>query len=250
MNDAVGLVLAAGKGTRMHSDLAKVLHPICGQPMLFYPLAVLKELGLARVLVVVGYQAERIQELFATAGVEWVVQVEQQGTAHAVNCALPHLAGSDRPVLICCGDTPLVTAKTLGAFLGSHLSAAVDLSILSAVLEQPAQYGRILRDCRQQVVAIVEAVDAREEELDIREVNTGIYCASVEMLRAVVPLIDNGNVQGEYYLTDMVQRAVEQGWRVQAVVASNFQEFLGVNTREELAAATEVISKRSRSASR
>ena len=238
------MILAAGKGTRMHSDLAKVLHPICGKPMLSYPLAAVRGLGCTRILAVIGHQAERIQELFAATPVEWVVQSQQLGTAHAILCALPRLTAFTGTVLICCGDTPLLTAETLKTLLERHHQAGVDLSVLTMVLEEPGSYGRILRDGRGRVEGIVEAKDARVEQRGIHEVNTGIYCARADLLHAVIPSIGNANAQGEYYLTDLVHRAVEQGWKVETVVAADPQEFLGVNTRGELAAAAVIISLR------
>ena len=244
MKDVAALVLAAGKGTRMYSDLAKVLHPICSRPMLSYPLAALEELKLDRVLVVVGHQAESIQEVFAEASVEWVLQTEQLGTGHAVFCALPHLADFAGSVLICCGDTPLLTTETLQMFQSNHLNSDNDLSVLSMLLEEPGSYGRIVRSPAGKVSGIVEAKDATDEELGINEVNTGIYCASVDLLRAVIPEIGDANMQGEYYLTDVVKLAVELGYRVQAVAASDPIEFLGVNTKEELETAERVIAQR------
>ncbi|MGD8504603.1 MAG: NTP transferase domain-containing protein [Syntrophobacterales bacterium] len=244
MNNVVALVLAAGKGTRMYSDLAKVLHPICGRPMLAYALAAVQQLGLARILVVVGHQAERIQEVFAGSPVEWVLQTEQLGTAHAVQCALPHLTDHGGSVLICCGDTPLLTAETLRMFQVEHMNRGADLSVLSMLLDEPGSYGRVVRDSGGEVSAIIEAKDANEQERTIREVNTGIYCASADLLRAVLPDVENANVQGEYYLTDLVQMSAKRGWNVQAVTASDPIEFLGVNTNEELEAAERVIAQR------
>jgi bifunctional UDP-N-acetylglucosamine pyrophosphorylase/glucosamine-1-phosphate N-acetyltransferase len=244
MEETVALILAAGKGTRMHSNLAKVLHPICGKPMLSYPLAALRELGCNRILAVIGHQAERIQQVFAPMQVEWVVQSQQLGTAHAVLCALPRLTGFTGTVLICCGDTPLLTADTLKTFLGRHHETGVDLSVLTMVLEEPGSYGRILRDSQGRVEGIVEAKDARVEQHGIPEVNTGIYSARADLLHAVIPSIGNANVQKEYYLTDLVHKAAEQGWKVETVVAADPQEFLGVNTRDELAQAAAIISLR------
>ena len=243
MKDTAALVLAAGKGTRMYSDLAKVLHPICGRPMLSYTLIAVEELEFDRVLVVVGHQAERIREVFAEAQVEWVLQSQQLGTAHAVQCALPHLADHGGSVLICCGDTPLLTAETLRMFQVEHMNRGADLSVLSMLLDEPGSYGRVVRDSGGEVSAIIEAKDATEQELTIREVNTGIYCASADLLRAVLPDIENANAQGEYYLTDLVQMSAGRGLNVQAVTASDPMEFLGVNTEEELAAAEEVIAR-------
>ena len=244
MKDTVALVLAAGKGTRMYSDLAKVLHPICGRPMLSYTLMAVEELEVDRVLVVVGHQAERIREVFADAQVEWVLQSQQLGTANAVQCALPHLADHGGSVLICCGDTPLLTAKTLRMFQDEHMNRGADLSVLSMLLDEPGSYGRVVRDSRGEVSAIIEAKDATEQERTIKEVNTGIYCASADLLRAVLPDVENANVQGEYYLTDVVEMAAGRGWKVHAVAASDPIEFMGVNTEEELTAAERVIEQR------
>jgi bifunctional UDP-N-acetylglucosamine pyrophosphorylase/glucosamine-1-phosphate N-acetyltransferase len=245
MKNVAALVLAAGKGTRMYSDLAKVLHPLSGRPMLSYALAVLEELRLDRVLVVVGHQAESIREIFAEAQLEWVLQTEQLGTGHAVLCALPHLAGFGGSVLICCGDTPLLTAETLRMFLTAHENSADDLSVLSMLLEEPGSYGRIVRNSAGEVTGIVEAKDATGTESDIREVNTGIYCVDAALLHDVIPEISNANAQGEYYLTDMVMLAVARGWKVQAVAGSDPTEFMGVNTKKELAVAERIIGQRS-----
>lgn len=230
----------------MYSDLAKVLHPICGRPMLAYPLAALEELNLGRVLVVVGHQAASIQDIFSGAPVEWVLQSEQLGTGHAVLCALPHLADFVGSVLICCGDAPLLTTATLQLFLTNHLKSDNDLSVLSMLLDEPGSYGRIVRNSAGEVSGIVEAKDATGEEKEIREVNTGIYCARTALLQGVIPEISNTNVQGEYYLTDMVKLAVERGWKVQALAGSDPTEFLGVNTNEELEEAERVIAGRHR----
>ena len=245
MKNVAALVLAAGKGTRMYSDLAKVLHPICGRPMLSYALAALEPLRLGRVVVVVGHQAESIQQVFSEASVEWVLQAEQLGTGHAVLCALPHLADFAGAVLICCGDTPLLTTESLRMFLTAHLNSDNDLSVFTMLLEEPGSYGRILRNSAGEVSGIVEAKDVTGKESDIREVNTGIYCVGAVLLQGVIPEISNANAQGEYYLTDLVQLAVERGWRVQAVAGSDPREFMGVNTHEELAVAERVIAQRS-----
>jgi len=245
MKNVAALVLAAGKGTRMYSDLAKVLHPIYGRPMLSYVLGAIEELRLGRVLVAVGHQAESIQEIFAEAPVEWVLQAEQLGTGHAVLCALPHLGDFAGPVLICCGDTPLLSSKTLRSFISGHVNGDAALSVLSMVLEQPRGYGRIIRNSQGVVSEIVEERDASEQQRNIREVNTGIYCANADLLRTLIPQLKNDNAQGEYYLTDLVEKAVEAGWKVQSIAASNPKEFQGVNSKEELAMAERVIAQRS-----
>ena len=249
MRDTVALILAAGKGTRMYSELAKVLHPICDRPMLSYPLAAVKGLPCDRIFAVIGHQAERIQEVFAAEQVEWVVQSQQLGTAHAVLCALPRLTGFTGMVLICCGDTPLLTAETLRNFLDRHHEAEADLSVLTMILGEPGSYGGSVRDSRGKVEGIVEAKDAPVGQRGIHEVNTGVYCARADLLQAVIPSIGNANAQAEYYLTDLVHKAVEQGWKVETVVAADPREFLGVNTREELAQAAVIISLRLRHSS-
>jgi bifunctional UDP-N-acetylglucosamine pyrophosphorylase/glucosamine-1-phosphate N-acetyltransferase len=212
--------------------------------MLSYTLIAVEELGVDRVLVVVGHQAERIREVFAEAQVEWVLQSQQLGTAHAVQCALPHLTDHEGSVLICCGDTPLLTAETLRMFQVEHMNRGADLSVLSMLLDEPGSYGRVVRDSGGEVSAIIEAKDANEQERAIREVNSGIYCASAGLLRTVLPDVGKANVQGEYYLTDLVQMSAGRGWNVQAVTASDPLEFLGVNTNEELKVAEEIIAQR------
>jgi bifunctional UDP-N-acetylglucosamine pyrophosphorylase/glucosamine-1-phosphate N-acetyltransferase len=246
MEETVALILAAGKGTRMRSDLAKVLHPICGVPMLSYSLAAVQGLGCKRILVVIGHQAERIQRAFARAQVEWVLQSRQTGTADAVRCALPKLADFAGTVVICCGDTPLLTSQTLRTFMERHYKARAALSILTMVLAEPGSYGRILRDGQGRVRGVIEAKDAGEEERGIHEVNTGVYCATAGLLHAIIPSIGNANVQSEYYLTDLVHRTVDQGWKVETVVAADAEEFLGINTQEDLATAAAVIVGRTR----
>jgi bifunctional UDP-N-acetylglucosamine pyrophosphorylase/glucosamine-1-phosphate N-acetyltransferase len=154
------------------------------------------------------------------------------------------LADHGGSVLICCGDTPLLTAETLRKFQVEHMNRGADLSVLSMLLDEPGSYGRVVRDSGGEVSAIIEAKDATEQERTIREVNTGIYCASADLLRAVLPDVENANIQGEYYLTDLVQMSAGRGWNVQAVTASDPIEFLGVNTEEELAAAEEIIAQR------
>ncbi|MBW1981433.1 MAG: NTP transferase domain-containing protein [Deltaproteobacteria bacterium] len=244
MKDVVGLILAAGKGTRMHSELAKVLHPICDRPMLSYTLAALRQAGVARIIVVIGHQAERIRDIFAAEEVEWVLQSEQLGTAHAVECALPCLGDFQGTILICCGDTPLLTAETLARFVTAHQQADVDLTVLTTILQQPASYGRVVRDGRGRIIRIVESKDAGVQERAIREINSGIYCARAELLRRLIPKIDNNNAQGEYYLTDMVEKALAEKRQVDGFTVLDSQEILGVNTPEELAAVARLLADR------
>src|SRR5262245_6867864 len=155
-DDTAALVLAAGQGTRMNSDLAKVLHPMAGRPLLGYVLASLDDLGVGRTLVVVGHQHERVREAFAHAEVEWVLQAEQRGTGHAVLMAGPALEDFDGTLLVVCGDTPLLRAATLHGLLEQHAAAAAAVTVLSTRVPDPRGYGRIVRDATDGIAAIVE----------------------------------------------------------------------------------------------
>ena len=171
----VALVLAAGQGTRMKSDLAKVLHPMAGQPLLAYVLAMLDELAVGRTVVVIGHQREKVRAAFADAEVEWAVQAEQRGTGHAVLCAGPALEGFEGTLLVVCGDTPLLTAKTHHDLLAGHAASGAAVTVLSMKLPDPTGYGRIVRDADGGIERIVEQRDASPEIRAIDEVNSGIY---------------------------------------------------------------------------
>jgi bifunctional UDP-N-acetylglucosamine pyrophosphorylase / glucosamine-1-phosphate N-acetyltransferase len=236
----VALVLAAGQGTRMQSDLAKVLHPMAGRPLLAWVLDSVRELGVDRVLTVVGHQRERVIEAFAGAGVEWVVQAEQCGTGHAVRMAGPALAGFAGTLLVVCGDTPLLRAGTLHALLEGHAARDAAVTVLSMRVPEPRGYGRILRDGRGGLSAIVEERDATPEQRRIDEVNSGVYAFNYPALAGALSTLTVRNAQGEYYLTDTVARLGRDGLETAVVCADDYRELLGINTVEQLAEAARV----------
>lgn len=225
------VILAAGKGTRMRSDLPKVLHPIGGVPMLGRVIEAAKQLGEVQITVVIGHGAQRVRERFADSGVKFVEQTEQLGTGHAVAQAIPNFrAGST--VLVLYGDVPLVKTGTLQSLLSASEKGP---ALLSVEMANPAGYGRIVRDEAGRVLAIVEEKDADADTLAIREINTGILAAPGDLLAQWLPQLSNNNAQGEYYLTDVVARSVGEEIGVTGVRASDPLEVAGVNSRAQQA---------------
>jgi bifunctional UDP-N-acetylglucosamine pyrophosphorylase/glucosamine-1-phosphate N-acetyltransferase len=225
------LVLAAGAGKRMRSSLPKVLQPLAGRPLLAHVLATARELSPRKVIVVHGHGAEAVRQAFNGENVEWVLQDEQLGTAHAVMQAMPQVS-ADADVLILYGDVPLTRAATLKRLL----EAADDgLAVLTAEPADPAAYGRIVRDGGGGVAKIVEERDASPAERAIREINAGFYALSARRLSAWLKKIDNRNAQKEYYLTELVSLAVDERVPVTAVKTDAAWEAAGVNTPRELA---------------
>jgi bifunctional UDP-N-acetylglucosamine pyrophosphorylase/glucosamine-1-phosphate N-acetyltransferase len=237
------LVLAAGKGKRMKSDIAKVLHEVAGRPMLSYVLDRTSELGAARAIVVVGHKKESVISMLPS-GVGHAVQEPQLGTGHAVMCAENLFRDTQGDILILYGDVPLITTPTIRSLLENHRTASNSGTILTAVLDEPAGYGRIVRKAEGGVDSIVEHKDAGPEELAIKEINTGICCFKIADLLAVLTEIKDDNAQGEYYITDAVGLMRSRGMRVGAVVAANPAETEGINTEEQRAAA-EIAMKNS-----
>ncbi len=234
------LVLAAGKGTRMKSGRAKVLHEIAGRPMLGFPVVLAEALSPARLVVVIGRDAEQVEAAFAGRAT-FVMQAEQRGTGHAVLQARSALEGFNGDVLILYGDTPLLRPSSVARMTALRDKTAADLVILSARLPLP---GRIVRGSDGRVTRIVEMTDATPEELAIEEGNTGVYLVSSELLWKALSQVDDRNEQGEIYLTDIVERAVADGRRIEALLLDDPDEALGVNTRAELAKAAAVVRRR------
>jgi bifunctional UDP-N-acetylglucosamine pyrophosphorylase/glucosamine-1-phosphate N-acetyltransferase len=234
------IILAAGEGTRMRSDLAKVLHEIGGRPMLGYPLAVAEALDPAHLLVVIGCDAGQVEERFRGRAC-FVVQSERRGTGHAAQQALPILSGFSGEVLILYGDTPLLCAETIRRMRALKAERRADLVLLTARLPLP---GRVARDASGRVARIVEVTDASPEELAIEEGNTGVYLLDSELLAKTLAQLDDRNQQGELYLTDIVSLAVAQGMAVEALLLDDADEALGVNSRAELARAAAVLRRR------
>ena len=243
-SDTAAIVLAAGQGTRMNSDLAKVLHPMCGQPLLAHVLAALDETGGARVLGVVGHQRDRVRSTFPRPGIEWVVQAEQRGTGHAIQMAGPALAGFTGNLLVVCGDTPLLRGATLHALLEHHADSGAAVTVLSTRVPDASGYGRIVRDAGGGRVAIVEERDATPAQKSIDEINSGIYVFRYPVLEAVLGRLTTGNAQGEYYLTDTLSLIQDAGHPAEVLCADDWHEMLGINTPDQLAEAERIHARR------
>ena len=232
----VGVILAAGQGTRMKSERAKVLHEICGRPMVHYVLEASREAGVSRHILVVGHQAEQVRERIGEGpGIEYALQAEQKGTGHALLQAAPLLQGYEGHVLVLCGDTPLLTAWVLRSLMDHHRESGAAATLLVASLENPAGYGRVLRDRNGRVIRIVEERDAGPAEAAVREINTGIYCFRAPSVFRALHSLAPDNAQGEYYLTDVVAVLVSRGEKVETVVAGDPSVVAGINNRRQLA---------------
>ncbi|MEK3764191.1 MULTISPECIES: bifunctional UDP-N-acetylglucosamine diphosphorylase/glucosamine-1-phosphate N-acetyltransferase GlmU [unclassified Solibacillus] len=243
MTNIYAVVLAAGQGTRMKSKLYKVLHPVCGKPMVEHVIDHIGSLDVERVVTVVGHGAELVQETLGNKS-EYVLQAEQLGTAHAVQQAEPILKGLTGTTLVVCGDTPLIRPETMQALLDHHASENAKATILTAVTDNPTGYGRILRNEDGQVSQIVEQKDATQEQQLVKEINTGTYCFDNEALFEALKQVKNENAQGEYYLPDVIEILQKQGEIVAAHVTDSFDETLGVNDRFALSQAEELMRAR------
>ena len=254
------IILAAGKGTRMHSDLPKVLHKVAGEPLLSHVIDGANELSPDTVHVVVGHEAELVQETIAKENISWCLQKEQLGTGHAVQQAI-HKIDDKQDILILYGDVPLIKKETLQKLI-NNLSNK-QLVLLSAILEDPSGYGRIIRKnstntysqgevqknsnnekSENNVLAIVEQKDADTATLNIKEINSGILAARAGDLKNWLANITNNNAQQEYYLTDCIALAVQKGRNVEAIVCDNEEEILGVNNKQHLALVERIFQKR------
>lgn len=243
MTNIFAIVLAAGQGTRMKSKLYKVLHPVCGKPMVQHVVDHIDTLDVERIVTVVGHGAEMVKEQLGTQS-EYVLQAEQLGTAHAVQQAEPILGTLEGTTLVVCGDTPLIRPETMKALFDYHTEQNAKATILTAVAADPTGYGRILRDVDGNVAQIVEQKDATEEQRKVTEINTGTYCFDNKALFEALKLVKNDNAQGEYYLPDVIEILQKQGEIVSAYVTDHFDETLGVNDRFALSQAEELMRAR------
>ncbi|KOR17048.1 bifunctional N-acetylglucosamine-1-phosphate uridyltransferase/glucosamine-1-phosphate acetyltransferase [Acinetobacter sp. C15] len=226
------IILAAGKGTRMRSSLPKVLQPLAGRPLLGHVIQTAKQLHAQNIITIYGHGGEHVQQQFQQENIQWVEQAEQLGTGHAVQMTLPVLP-QEGMSLILYGDVPLVRQETLDQLLA--VSSATGIGMITLNVDNPTGYGRIIRD-NDKIQAIVEHKDATEQQRQIQEINTGIYCVSNQKLHAWLPKLSNNNAQGEYYLTDIVAMAVADGLEIASIQPELAYEVEGVNDRLQLAA--------------
>lgn len=241
MQDVAAIILAAGKGTRMKSNRAKVLHEIVGVPMIRYvvetALSVVDE-----VVVVIGHEAGAVQKALAAYPMpRFAVQEEQLGTGHAVVCAIPEVSAAVQDVVVLCGDTPLIKPTTVRGLIDQHKARECDLTLIATTLAEPFGYGRIVSDAHGNPIRIVEESDASESEKKIRIVNTGTYCINMAFLKKALAGLKNDNAQGEFYLTDVVEQAYQDGKPAVLLEINDTIQVIGVNTREELAKAERFV---------
>ena len=239
------IILAAGKGTRMKSETPKVLHKIFDKTLLGYVLDNVKNFS-DEAFVIVGHKSEDVRAFVEKnyGFARTVLQSPQLGTGHAVSFVCPYLKDYDGLVLITCGDTPLIREKTLKNFIDEHIASKADVTVMSTIFDNPTNYGRIIRNVNGEVSKIVEEKDATDIEKSVKEVNAGIYCLNWAKIKEVFGELTSSNAQGEYYLTDIIEWANSRSLKVCASVLKDSSEIYGINSRSNLATATEIMNKR------
>ncbi|MBM7716699.1 bifunctional UDP-N-acetylglucosamine pyrophosphorylase/glucosamine-1-phosphate N-acetyltransferase [Bacillus thermophilus] len=243
MSNRFAVILAAGQGTRMKSKLYKVLHPVCGKPMVEHVVDNISELQVNETVTVVGFGADMVRQHLGGKS-RFVIQEEQLGTAHAVMQAKDALGDKKGTTLVICGDTPLIKSETMSALIKQHEETGAKATVLTAFAENPHGYGRIIRNAEGAVERIVEHKDANEEELRIHEINTGTYCFDNEALFEALENVSNDNSQGEYYLPDVIEILKSKKELITAFQTEDFEETLGVNDRVALSEAERIMRKR------
>ena len=241
------IILAAGKGTRMKSDMPKVLHTILEKTLLGYVIDAVNNTGIAdENFVIVGHQAERVEEYINKNydNAKCVLQSPQLGTGHAVSMALPYLKDFDGEVIILCGDTPLITSETIKEFVEYHRENQSELTVMSAIFENPTNYGRIIRNQDGSLNSIVEEEDATPEQKAVKEINAGIYCINWAKIKPAFNELTSNNAQGEYYLTDIIKWGNEKNLSVNAYTLKNNEEIFGINSKTHLAEATKMLNNK------
>lgn len=241
------IILAAGKGTRMKSDMPKVLHTIFDKTLVGYVIEAVNNTGLAdENYVIVGHQSERVEEYINAnyKNAKCVLQSPQLGTGHAVSMAMPYLNDFDGEVVILCGDTPLITSETIKEFVEYHREIKSDLTVMSAIFENPTNYGRIIRNQDGSLNSIVEEKDATLEQKAVKEINAGIYCINWAKIKPAFNELTSNNAQGEYYLTDIIKWGNEKNLSVNAYTLKNNEEIFGINSKAHLAEASKMLNNR------
>ncbi len=241
------IILAAGKGTRMKSDLPKVLHTIFDKPLVGYVIDAVNNTGVIdENFIIVGHQAEKVEEYVNSnySNSKCLLQTPQLGTGHAVSMAIPYLKDFTGEIIILCGDTPLITTETLLDFIKFHKDKNSDITVMSAIFDNPTNYGRIIRNSDNSVNSIVEEKDATETQKAVKEINAGIYCINWDKVQAAFSELKNNNAQGEYYLTDIIKWGNEKNLSVNAYILSDNTEIYGINSRANLAEASKILNTR------
>lgn len=242
---AAAIILAAGKSTRMKSELPKVLHEVCGKPMLAHVLDACREAGVGRLVVVVGHRKDDVIATFAgDRDIEWVEQVEQKGTGHAALMCAGALEGFTGPVLTIAGDMPLIRGATVAEVLAENARTGHAVTLATSLLDDPAGYGRIVRDSAGALAAIVEHNDCTPAQRSIREVNISYYCFQGKRLFDLLRRIEPNNAKREYYITDAVAIALQQGWGAGAIPTVPAEDAMGINSRADLAVVSRVMQER------
>lgn len=237
-------IMAAGKGTRMKSDLPKVLHKLNNRSMVHYVIDLAEKINSEKIVLIVGHKHEMVRDECSSRKVQFALQSPQLGTGHAVQMTEPVFDGYDGDILVLSGDVPLLTEKTIRTLVAEHQKSAATATLLTADLDDPFGYGRVIRNSDDSVKEIVEQKDASPEQLKINEINVGIYIFDAKALFKALKNVKNDNAQGEYYLPDVIPMFIADGKKVNAVIADSFEETKGINTVDQLREAETILNSR------
>ncbi len=246
LSELHALILAAGKGTRMKSELPKVVHPILGRPMVSYVIDAVKSIGCDKTILVTGYKSNVVKASLQNmndGSIDYTEQTEQLGTGHAVQCYVKSASERPKNLLVVCGDTPLISTETINKMVELHKKEQPAITMMTLIMNEPGNYGRIVRSENENVIAILEAKDCSKEELEIKEINLGVYLFDSEFLFNNIFSLKPNNKQKEYYLTDMIEIAAKQGKKVIAVIEKDESSTLGINSRQHLALVSSILQK-------